>query len=115
MAIHYNGAVQRTPGKIACDFELLQPPPRPPAAVDRWRIATCGQCMIKGLMGLRIVHVEPGSVPGEIVNVTRYEVGARFLDDEPAPTSIAMAELDTGNWVPYQEAPAPVEPEADEQ
>jgi hypothetical protein len=111
MAIHYNGKLQRTPERVACDREL----PKVPAAVDRWAIATCGQCMVKGLMGLRIVHVEPGSVPGDIVNVSRYEVGARFLDDEPAPTSIAMAELDTGNWAVYQEAPAPVEPEAGEQ
>lgn len=107
MAIHYVGDVQRTPARTPCGTE------RPTATVDKWQVTTCGQCMVKGLMGLKIVHVEPGSVPGQIVNVNRYEVGARFLDDEPAPTSIAMIELDSGNWAPYQEAPA--EPEAVEQ
>lgn len=111
MAIHYKGTVQRNPGRRACKAAA----DKAPATAEQWHATTCGPCMVKGLLGLKLVHVEPGSVPGTVVNVSRYEVGATFLDDEPAPTSIAMSELDSGNWVPYQEAPEPAESEADEQ
>ena len=109
MAIHYNGSVQRTPGRVACNPVL----PTVPAAVQQWRSTTCGQCMIRGLMGLKIIHVEPGSIPGDVVNVSRHEIGVRFLPDEPAPTALAMSELDTGNWQGYQEEPEPEVRDAD--
>jgi hypothetical protein len=103
MAIHYNGSVQRTPGGLGCKADR----DGVTAYAQDWRAATCGKCMVKGLLGLRLVHAEPGSIPGTVVNVSRYEVGLTFLDDEPAPTAVSMAELDSGDW-----SVVPAEPEA---
>lgn len=96
MAIHYTGPISNTPGAVPC------PVLSPQALTSRWVATDCNTCKLRGLMGLGIIHADPGSIPGTIVNVSSLNVGARFTDPsegvEEQPTVITFASLDSGAW-----------------